>query len=361
MDSQLHCAVVGCGYWGPNLVRNFNSLDGCHVSHVCDSDQARLAHMKDLYPHLHTTSEFDDIVNNHSIDAVAIATPVTTHHELARRCLLAGKHVFIEKPMARSSAECEELIALAGHRNLCVMVGHTFLYSAPVRAIRDIVLSEELGEMLYVSSRRLNLGLFQKDINVTWDLAPHDISIILFVLNDAPAWVSCQGKAGIRDGTEDVTSMTFMSRKGVFVIIQNSWLDPNKIREITFVGKRKMLNYNDLEPTEIIKIYDKRVEAPPHYDNFGEFRYSYHYGDMHAPYVKQVEPLKVECRHFLECVRTGASPLSDGWNGLQVVRVLEAASQSLNTGGIRVELPPLSMPADPSSSRAMHAAGSALS
>ncbi|HEC04078.1 MAG TPA: Gfo/Idh/MocA family oxidoreductase [Phycisphaerales bacterium] len=333
---MCNIAVVGCGYWGPNLVRNLNSLADCNLKTVCDTDSDRLSHMKGLYPAVETTSDFDDLVKDREIDAIAVATPVRFHYEMARKSLLAGKHTFIEKPMARSSKECEELIALAEERGLVLMVGHTFVYSGPVRKIKEIVSSGELGELQYVSARRLNLGLLQKDINVAWDLAPHDISIILYVLGKDPVSVNCQGKSHVAKGVEDVTNMTLNFANGAFGIIQSSWLDPNKIRETVFIGTKKMLVYNDVEPTEKIKIYDKRVEIPPHYDSFGEFQYSYHYGGMYCPYIKLVEPLKVECQHFLDCVRTGAKSESSGADGLDVVRILEAASASLKIGGGQV-------------------------
>jgi predicted dehydrogenase len=292
--------------------------------------------MKGLYPAVETTSDFDDLVKDREIDAIAVATPVSCHYEMARKALLAGKHTFIEKPMARSSRECEELIALAEERQLVLMVGHTFIYSGPVRKIKEIVNSGELGDLQYVSARRLNLGLLQKDINVAWDLAPHDISIILYVLGKDPVSVNCQGKSHVAKGVEDVTNMTLNFANGAFGIIQSSWLDPNKIRETVFIGTKKMLVYNDVEPIEKIKIYDKRVEIPPHYDSFGEFQYSYHYGGMYCPYIKLVEPLKVECQHFMDCIKTGVQSESSGTDGLEVVRILEAASASLKIGGGQV-------------------------
>jgi len=335
---MLNVAMVGCGYWGPNLIRNFNSLPDCEVKLACDTDANRLTHMKKLYPHLETTDKYDHVAKNNDIDAVAIATPVRFHFEMAKKTLLAGKHTFIEKPMARSTQECEELIALAQERNLTLMVGHTFVYSLPVRKIKEIINSGELGEIQCISSRRLNLGLFQKDINVAWDLAPHDISIILYILNEAPVSVNCQGKAHFRPEIEDVTNMTLNFTNGAFALIQSSWLDPNKIRDMTFVGTKKMLVYDDIEPIEKIKIYDKRVKIPPHYDTFAEFQYSYHYGDMYAPYLKLVEPLKVECQHFLDCIKTGAKSESSGTEGLKVVQILEAATKSLKNGGSLVSI-----------------------
>ena len=335
---MLNVAVVGCGYWGPNLIRNFNSLSECKVKLVCDIDPERLAHMKTLYPEVQGTSEFDDLINNSEIDAIAIATPVRLHYEMAKKSLQVGKHTLIEKPMASSVAECKELIELAERQRLALMVGHTFIYSVPIRKIKEIVDSGELGEIQYINSRRLNLGLFQNDINVAWDLATHDISIILYVLNEAPTSVNCQGKAHIKLGVEDVTNMTLSFANGSFASIQSSWLDPNKVRDMTFVGTMKMLVYDDIEPIEKIRIYDKRVKVPAHYDTFGEFQYSYHYGDMYSPYLKLVEPLKVECQDFLDCIRTGAKPESSGLEGLKVVQVLEAASESLKNSGGRIDI-----------------------
>ncbi|MHC4371455.1 MAG: Gfo/Idh/MocA family protein [Planctomycetota bacterium] len=317
---MLNIAVAGCGYWGPNLIRNFNSLSECRLKSVCDTDAERLAHMKTLYPPVETTSQFDDLVNDREIDAIAVATPVRFHYEMARKALLAGKHTLIEKPMARSSKECEELVELAERNKLALMVGHTFIYSRPVRKIKEIVSAGELGDLQYISARRLNLGLLQKDINVAWDLAPHDISIILYVLGKDPVSVNCQGKSHVAKGVEDVTNMTLNFSNGAFGIVQSSWLDPNKVRETVFIGTKKMLVYDDVEPIEKIRIYDKRVEIPPHYDSFGEFQYSYHYGGMYSPYLKLVEPLKVECQHFLDCIKSGTHASRAGHSLNPVVR-----------------------------------------
>jgi predicted dehydrogenase len=338
MEKVLNVAVAGCGYWGPNLIRNFSSLPACRVKHVCDTDDNRLAHMKKLYSSVGTTTEFEDLVTDKELDAIVVATPVHLHHELAKRSLLAGKHTFIEKPMATSSAECEELVTLAAKRKLTLMVGHTFIYSSPVRRIKEIVDSGDIGEIQYISSRRLNLGLFQKDINVTWDLAPHDISIILYFMGRPPASINCQGKAHVNMNIEDVTNMSLNFDNGGFAIVHSSWLDPNKVREMIIVGSKKMIVYNDNEPLEKIKIYDKRVEAPPHYDTFAEFQYSYHYGDAYIPYLKQVEPLKMETQHFLDCIRNGETPETSGLDGLRVVQILEASTRSLKIDGGRVAI-----------------------
>ena len=333
---MFNIGIVGCGYWGPNLIRNFNSLSEGNVKKICDLDPKRLEHLKSLYPTVETSSEFDDVIKDKHIDAIVIAVPLRFHFEMAKKSLEAGKHTFVEKPMASSVDECKELIAIAEKKKLTLMVGHTFIYSTPVRKIKEIVDSGDLGQIQYISCRRLNLGLFQKDINVAWDLAPHDISIILYIINEKIESVNCQGKAHVNPEVEDVTNMTLNFSNSGFATIQSSWLDPNKIREIIFVGSKKMLVYDDIEPNEKIKIYDKRVEAPPHYDTFAEFQYSYHYGDMYAPYLKMTEPLKVECQHFIDCIKNGSKSLSSGKEGLEVVQILEAASQSLKNGGAKV-------------------------
>jgi predicted dehydrogenase len=335
---MLKIAVAGCGYWGPNLIRNLYSLSGCKVETACDIDVKRLERIESLYGNIKTTTNYDDLVDNKDIDAIFIVTPVRFHFEMARKSLQANKHTFIEKPMALSGKECEELIALAEKHGLTLMIGHTFIYSSPVRKIKEIIRNGDLGDIMYIGSRRLNLGLYQNDINVAWDLAPHEISIILYVLDDDPIYVNCQGKASINKDIEDITNMTIDFKNGGFATIQSSWLDPNKVRETKFVGTKGMLVYDDVEPNEKIRVYDKRVETPPHYDTFAEFHYSYHYGDMYSPYLNQVEPLKVECQHFLDCIKSGLKPDSCGKDGLKVVQILEASSKSLSNGGGKVKV-----------------------
>lgn len=338
MKERIRVGVVGCGYWGPNLVRNFAKLPGCQMKVICDLDIGRLNHLKSLFPAVEVSTSFDELVARPDVDALMIATSACSHYSMARQSLLAGKHTMVEKPMATSSAECDDLIQLAAERGLTLMVGHTFLYSAPVRRIREIVTSGQIGELRYISARRLNLGLFQRDINVTWDLAPHDISIILYLTDALPHSVNCQGNSHVTKGVEDVTSMCINFEQGMFATVQNSWLDPRKVREMTIVGSQQMIVYDDVQPLEKVRIYDVRVEMPPHYDTFAEFQFSYHYGDSVIPYVKQEEPLKVECQHFLECIRSGARPLTDGVHGARVVRILEASSKSLREKGASVPL-----------------------
>lgn len=336
MKERISVGVVGCGYWGPNLIRNFCSLGECDLKVICDLDIQRLNHLQSLYQKVEVSTDFKAVVARNDLDALVIATSAPTHFPMAKEALLAGKHVFIEKPMATSSAQCEELVRLAAARKLTLMVGHTFLYSAPVRRIKEIITRGDIGEIRYISARRLNLGLFQRSINVTWDLAPHDISIILYVTGMLPTSINCQGNSHVTQGIEDVTSMCMNFDRGMFATVQNSWLDPRKVREMTIVGSRRMIVYDDVQPLEKIRIYDTRVETPPHYDTFAEFQYSYHYGDSYIPYVKQEEPLKVECQHYLECIRTGRKPITDGAHGAAVVRVLEASSQSLRLNGASV-------------------------
>jgi predicted dehydrogenase len=338
MKKPIRVGVVGYGYWGPNLVRNFRSLADCQMSDVCDMNKGRLAHLKSIYPEIETHVSFEAMLNERELDAVVIATPVHLHHPLTHQCLSAGKHVMIEKPMASSVTQCEELAELAKKQNLTLMVGHTFLYSPHIRKIKEVIKAGDIGDILYISSRRLNLGLFQKDINVVWDLAPHDISIIQYLMEERPTAVNCQGNANVTPGIEDISNMTLMFASSRFATVQTSWLDPRKIREMTIVGTKRMIVYDDLEPLHKIKIYDQRVEKPPHYDSFAEFQYAYHYGDIYIPYVKQDEPLKIECRHFLDCIRTGDTPLTSAHQGTGVVRILEAASASLRQAGGQVPI-----------------------
>ncbi len=328
--------VVGCGYWGPNLIRNFRSLPDCTLQTMCDVSEERLRHLKTLYPEVTGETEYETMLADSGLDAVVIATSVRHHHAMAKASLLAGKHTLIEKPLASSLAESEELIDLARRNGLVLMVGHTFLFSPAVRKIKEIIEWGDIGEIRYISSRRLNLGLFQKDINVAWDLAPHDLSIILHVIGEEPETVSCSGSAHITPDIQDVTTMYLQFSKQRSAIVQSSWLDPRKVREMTIVGSKRMVVYDDLAPQEKIRIFDARVERPPHYDTFAEFHYAYHYGDSYIPYVKQEEPLKNECQHFLDCIRTGKTPLTSGEKGAEVVRILEASSESLRRGGAAV-------------------------
>ncbi len=338
MATPTRIGVVGCGYWGPNLIRNFRGLAGCKLSVVCDLDIKRLKHLQSLYPDLEITQNFDDLVGRRNLDAIVVATPVPWHHGMAKASLIAGKHTFVEKPMAASAAQCEELMALANARRLVLMAGYTFLFSPAVRKIKEIINAGDIGEIRYISARRLNLGLYQQDINVTWDLAPHDVSIVLDIMEESPVSVNCRGSAHITPGVEDVSSLCLTFRRERSAIIQSSWLDPRKVREMTIVGSRRMIVYDDVAPLEKIRIFDARVERPPHYDTFAEFHYSYHHGDVYAPFVRQEEPLKIECQHFIDCIQTGLRPLTGAPEALAIARVLEASSTSLRLNGAAVHL-----------------------
>src|SRR5882762_1764461 len=332
MKKQLNVGVVGCGYWGPNLVRNFRTLSDCCLKSICDVSEDRLRHLKALYPEVQAETKYDQLLSDPDLDAIVVATSVKHHFPMAKASLLAGKHTLIEKPLASSIEQCEELIAIAKKQGLVLMVGHTFLYSPAVRKIKEIVDRNDIGEIRYISARRLNLGLFQKDINVAWDLAPHDISIILYIMQETPYSINCRGAAHITPGIEGVTSMNLHFGNEKSATIQSSWLDPKKVREMTIVGSERMIVYDDVAPQEKIKIFDVHVKRPPHYDTFAEFHYAYHYGDIYSPYIKQEEPLKTECQHFLDCINQGSTPLTGGKQGLELVRILEASSESLRRG-----------------------------
>lgn len=338
MDSTINISIIGCGYWGPNLIRNLYSLHNCRVRHICDLDQARLDHLSSLYKGVQPTTNHHDIIRDEKTDAVVVATPARFHFELAQQALKAGKHVFIEKPMATSSEQCTKLIELAKRKGVTLMVGHTFLYSPAIKKIKEIVDSGKIGTVHYINARRLNLGLYQNDIDVTWDLAPHDISIILYLMGERPISLNSAGSSHISTKVNDVSTLCLQFKQQRSAFVNCSWLDPRKVREMTIVGSKAMIVYDDLEPQEKIKIYDTRVERPPHYDTFAEFQFAYHYGDKYIPYLKQEEPLKNEMTHFLRCIQTGESPLTDGQSGRDVVRVLEAASESAESKGERVFL-----------------------
>lgn len=326
---MLKVGVIGCGYWGPNLIRNFTQLSRSEVVRVADLDEARLKYIKELYPLTETTTDYRDIISDPDIDLVAVATPVHTHHKFASEALCAQKHVFVEKPITASSKEAENLIDLAEQYQRKLMVGHTFIYTSAVRKMKEIIDSGELGEIYYINSQRLNLGLFQQDINVIWDLAPHDISIVLYLLDHKPHEVSAIGTSHINMAIEDVAVLTMKFANGLIAFIQTSWLDPDKIRKMTIVGSKKMMVFDDVQPTEKIRIYDKSVEVPKHYDTYAEFHYSYKYGDIVIPKIDGGEPIRTELDHFIDCIENDAKPLSCGNAGLHVVQILEAAEESL--------------------------------
>lgn len=332
---MLKMAAIGCGYWGPNLIRNFNAHPEVELTRICDLDEKRRNHMAGLYPQVDVVSDFHLITDDASIDAVVVATPVSTHYPLGKAVLESGKHLFIEKPMAASAAECEELNAIAASKGLQIMVGHTFLFVPAVRKIRTLMDEGELGDIFYVNIRRLNLGIFQRDANVVWDLVPHDIAMLNFLFRASPVNVSATGQCFVQTdkNLEDVAFVTLEYPSGQVAHIHVSWLDPNKIREATFVGSKKMVVYDDVAMTEKIRIYDKGVDVMPHYDSYGEFHLAYRHGDILIPKIDQLEPLKVETNHFVDVVMGREESLSDGYLGLQVVETLEKACISIKDGG----------------------------
>ncbi len=334
----MKIAVIGCGYWGPNLVRNFSQLNKVDELYCCDLDSKKLDRVTNLFPSVKGVRDYKELVKMPDLDGVVIATPVYSHFPLAKEFLEQGKHVLVEKPLTHSLKTSMELIKVAEEKNRILMVGHTLEYTAAVNKIKEIVASGELGKILYVRCTRVNLGLFQNDINVVWDLAPHDISIILYVLGEFPGSVNCQGKAHFKSELEDVATTTLNFKNGLIAFIHNSWLDPKKIRKITLVGTRKMLVYDDIEVQEKIKIYDKGLEIPPYYDTFAEFHFSYRSGDTYSPRIDEYEPLRKECDIFLECIKKEICPPTDGYTGLRVVAILEASSKSLKQAGRKVTL-----------------------
>ena len=338
----VRIGVIGCGYWGPNHIRNFLALrnSGAEVVMAADRDPGRREHIAKLYPSIRLAEAAESVIGNPDIDAVVVATPVSSHYLLARAALQAGKHVLVEKPFVTDVKQAEELVSLARYQQRVLMVGHTFEYAAAVNRIRDLIEQHELGDVLYVRSLRVNLGLFQPDVSVLWDLAPHDVSILLYILQCQPTAVSAVGSSHFPNGLADVVSVTLDFGPQLMANIIASWLDPRKVREMTIVGTKKMLVYDDVSANEKVRIYDKGVDAPRHYDSFGEFHYSYRYGDIVTPYLEEYEPLREECAHFLECIRTGGLPRSSGEAGIGVVRILTAAEKSLQLGGARVPLDP---------------------
>lgn len=337
-NNQLGVGVIGYGYWGPNLVRNFSTSESTQVIGVSDLDLAKLAKSLRLYPGITTTSDFRDLLTNPNIDAVAIATPAHTHYELALEALKAGKHVFVEKPLAPTSDQVRRLIDEADRRNLTLMVDHTFLYTPAVQKIHELIDADNLGEIYYYDSIRSSLGLFQSDVNVIWDLAVHDISIINYILKDKPVAVSATGSCHVSGSPENMAHLTLFFESKCVAHISVNWLSPIKVRQTFIGGSRKMIVYDDVEPTEKIKVYDKGITLNPSSEKAHQLRIGYRAGDMWAPHISAKEALQTEVEHFADCVRNSLPSISDGMAGLRVVEVLEAASQSIVEQGRPVRL-----------------------
>ena len=333
--APVRVAVVGLGYWGPNLVRNLYEIPGADVATVCDTRATTLEAVSRRYPAIACTTRFDDILEDASIDAVVIATPVFTHAGLATRALSAGKHVFVEKPLAASSAESLALIALAEERGLVLMPGHTFLYSPPVEKIKTLIDDGTLGDIYFISTSRVNLGLHQTDVSVVWDLGPHDFSILRFWLGETPTHVSALSRSCIMPETPDVTFINLEFGSGTIAHVELSWLAPGKLRRTTIVGSRAMVVYDDTS-NEPVRVFDSGVVLP-NPETFGEYRLSYRTGDIVSPHLPAAEPLRRELEDFCRCVRSGAAPRSTAELGLEVVRIIEGVDRSLAQGS-RVEL-----------------------
>jgi predicted dehydrogenase len=336
--SKIKVGVIGCGYWGPKLARNFYESSEMELAYVSDFRDDRLTHMQQLYPAVRVTRDYHAVLSS-DVDAVAIATPVWTHYRLAMDALQAGKHVLVEKPLAASAVEATEIAETADRLGLAAMVGHTFQHNPAVNAVRDLISNGELGQVYYINATRVNLGLLQPDINVIWDLAPHDISILLHILNSEPRQVSANGGVYVQKerGLHEAAYMTLHFPGGVLANIHISWLDPVKIRRITIVGSQKMLVYDDIAENKVI-LYDKGVDLPPYSDTLEEFQLSYRHGPETVVPFEWQEPLRVECEAFANWIRTGERACSDAWTGVKVVRVLEVAQKSLLNGGGREDI-----------------------
>lgn len=329
----LGIAVVGAGYWGPNLIRNFAATPGAQVEAICDLSRERLAKVRDLCLSADLTSDYAALLQRKDIHAVAIATPVSSHYPLAKAALEAGKHVLVEKPMTASVAQAEELVALAEKKNLVLMVDHTFAYTAAVRRIKEMVEDKSLGELLYYDSVRINLGLFQHDVNVLWDLAVHDLAIMDFALGQMPVAVSATGMAHFSGQHEDLAYLTCYFESRLMAHLHLNWLSPLKVRRTIIGGDRRMLVYDDLEPSEKLKVYDRGASMQEQ-----NAKVDYRMGDMWAPHLPPGEALRSESAHFVECMQNSARPDTDGHSGLRVVKILEAAEESMKRRGAPVEI-----------------------
>jgi predicted dehydrogenase len=339
---MLNIGVVGFGYWGPNVARNFHATAGAKLVAVSDVSEKRLGLAQTNYPFIKGMKDPYELINAKDVDAVAIVTPVFAHYELAKASLLAGKHIFVEKPFTTTAAQAAELVELATQKNLRIMVDHTFLFTGAVRKIKQVIDSGELGNLLFYDSVRVNLGLFQHDVNVIWDLAPHDLSIMAHVIDKKPVALAAHGSTHFGGSYEDIAYVSIEFENGGFIAhFHVNWLSPVKVRQTLISGDKKMLVWDDLSADEKVKIYDRGVDvksANGGKNGIHELLVSYRSGDVHIPKLEGVEALKAEAQYFVECVEKGTDPFNDGKAGLQVVRLLEAADMSLKQGGKRIEL-----------------------
>jgi predicted dehydrogenase len=330
--AKVRFGIIGYGYWGPQLARNLDRLPTGELAYIADLAPERRQMAQLECPGARVIADVQEVLES-DVDAVAIATPIRTHYKIARMALEHNKHVFVEKPLTANSAEGLDLLAEAERRDRVLMVGHTFMYNPAVEELRRLVQTGELGNVYYIDSIRVNLGLFQPDINVMWDLAPHDLSILEYVLDMSPLRVSSHGGAYVRGSVHDVIYLTLEYPNGLLAHVHVSWLNPSKVRRFTVVGDRRMAVYDDVEATEKVRIFNRGVDAPERTSTFGEFQLSYRYGDVVSPYIRWSEPLAVECRHFAEAIMEGATPRSDAHHAVRIVRIMEAADESLANDG----------------------------
>jgi predicted dehydrogenase len=335
---MIRIGVIGYGYWGPNLVRNFMSAPGSVVTRVCDLRVERLSPLAKLYPSLKMCTESSELINDPQIDAVVIATPVSSHFDLAMAALQAGKHVLVEKPLASRSDQARKLVDEAAARKLVLLVDHTFVYTPAVQKIRELITSGELGEIYYYDAVRVNLGLFQHDVNVIWDLAIHDLSIMDCVLPDKPVAISATGISHVPGQPENVAYITLFFPTAQIAHVHVNWLTPVKVRHTLIGGSEKMIRYDDLEPSEKLKVYDKGISVTPGPEDVYKMLVSYRLGDMWAPQLDNTEALQTEARHFIDCIETNKQPETDGAAGLRMVNMIEAAETSLRDRGRLVEI-----------------------
>jgi predicted dehydrogenase len=332
LTKTIRVGVIGAGYWGPNIVRNLHEAPGAEAVAVADLSEERLDAIRKRFPAVRVTTDYRELLADTSIDAICVVTPVGTHRKLAEEAFAAGKHVFVEKPLAKTVSDAEAIVRAGERAGKTLMVGHTFVYNPAVEVVKRILNSGGIGDVHYLDSQRVNLGLHQFDINVLWDLGPHDVSIALYWLDEEPEWVQCSGACFVQAGIEDVVFLMIGFPSGAIAHAHLSWLAPSKLRTTIVIGSKKMVVYDDNQAVEKVKIYDQGVDKL----ESDELRRSYRAGDIHSPRVPMTEALQIEMRHFIECVRDGTKPRSDGEAGLQVVRVLELGMRSLRSGGARV-------------------------
>jgi len=336
-DKTVRLGIIGVGDWGRNLLRNYARLQNCRINFICDSDDSNLKRASGLFPHLEVCKDFQKALSQNSVDAVVIATPPESHFQVAKQALLAGKHIFVEKPLVLNLKEGEELCRLAEKQRKLLMVGHIMMYHAATRKLKEYIQNGELGEIYYIYATRVNLGKLRKNENALYSFAPHDISLVCHLLDQVPVKVSATGNSYLQPGIEDVVFVTMHFPNQVMAHLHVSWLDPHKDRKVTIVGSKKMAVFDDTQASEKIWLYDKGVDTHFDYTTYGEYL-SLRSGDILIPKIESSEPLELECKHFIECVSEGKTPLSDGREGLKVLRVLEAAQKSLDKGGQPVEI-----------------------